>query len=165
MHLMQVTPFGDRCLRGQFSALGQRLGLTKRRDKHFRPLVLPLWSSCWSSVWCSQVMMCHGDHKSWCSLWNLCGIQGSGFLIHTFFFFFFGYSLCSFSFLKNYFLLTYSCFTMLCWFILYNKMNQPYVYVYPLPFGLPPHSGHHRALSGVPCAIPYVLISYLFYTW
>ena len=82
-----------------------------------------------------------------------------------FFFFFFGYSLCSFSFLKNYFLLAYSCFTMLCWFILYNKMNQPYVYVYPLPFGLPPHSGHHRALSGVPCAIPYVLISYLFYTW
>ena len=25
------------------------------------------------------------------------------------------------------------------------------------------HSGHHRALSRVPCALQYVLISYLFY--
>ena len=31
------------------------------------------------------------------------------------------------------------------------------------PFGLSSHSDHHSALSRVPCAIQYVLISYLFY--
>ena len=31
-------------------------------------------------------------------------------------------------------------------------------------FGFPSHSGHHSVLSRVPCAIQYVLISYLFYT-
>ena len=41
-------------------------------------------------------------------------------------------------------------------------MNQLYVYIYPLFFGFPSHLGHHRALSGVPCAIQQVLISYLF---
>ena len=30
------------------------------------------------------------------------------------------------------------------------------VCVYPLPFGLPSHSGHHRALSRVPCALQHV---------
>ena len=34
--------------------------------------------------------------------------------------------------------------------------------MYPLPFGLPSHSGHHNALSRVPHAIQYVLISYLY---
>ena len=30
---------------------------------------------------------------------------------------------------------------MLCWFLLYNEVNQSYVYIYPLPLGLPlPHS-------------------------
>ena len=53
---------------------------------------------------------------------------------------------------------------MLCQFRLYSKMNQPYIYIYPLPYGLPSHSGHHSALSRVPCAIQQVLISYLFYT-
>ena len=43
-------------------------------------------------------------------------------------------------------------------------MFQLYVYIYPLLFGFPSHLGHHRALSRVPCAIQYVLISYLFYT-
>ena len=33
-------------------------------------------------------------------------------------------------------------------------------YIYPLPFGLPSHSGHHSALSRVPCAIQHVLINY-----
>ena len=50
---------------------------------------------------------------------------------------------------------------MLCQILLYSKMNQPHIY--PLPFGPPPHSGHHRAFSQVPCAIYQVLISYLFY--
>ena len=49
-------------------------------------------------------------------------------------------------------------------FRLYSKMNQLYIYICPLPFGLPSHFGHHRALSRVPCVIQYVLTSYLFYT-
>ena len=52
--------------------------------------------------------------------------------------------------------------------VLYNvstaKMNQPSVYIYPFSFELASHSGHPRVLSRVPCAIQYVLISYLFYT-
>ena len=28
-------------------------------------------------------------------------------------------------------LLEYNCFTMLCYFLLYNKVNQLYVYIYP----------------------------------
>ena len=67
-----------------------------------------------------------------------------------------------FSFFK--FLLEYTCLTMLCQFLLYSKMNQLYIYIYPLFFGFPSHLGHHSALSRVPCAIQYVLISYLFYT-
>ena len=59
-------------------------------------------------------------------------------------------------------LLKYSCFAVLYLFPLYTKMNQPYVYVYPLPFGFPSHLSPHSALSRVPCAIQSVLISYLF---
>ena len=57
-----------------------------------------------------------------------------------------------------------SCFTMLCQFQLYHKVNQLYVYIHPLFFGFPFHSGHHRALSGVPYAIQQALGSYLSYT-
>ena len=42
-------------------------------------------------------------------------------------------------------------------------MNQPYIYTHPLPFGLPFHSGHPSALRRVPCAIQYILISYVLY--
>ena len=28
-------------------------------------------------------------------------------------------------------LLEYNCFTLLCWLLLYNKVNQLYVYMYP----------------------------------
>ena len=31
-------------------------------------------------------------------------------------------------------------------------MNQPYIYIHPLPFGFPSHSGDYRALNRVPCA-------------
>ena len=55
------------------------------------------------------------------------------------------------SFLKK-FRLEYSCFTMLCWFLLHSKLNQLYIYIYVLFFRFPSHLGHHRALSGVPCA-------------
>ena len=50
-------------------------------------------------------------------------------------------------------LLEYNCFTMLCKFLLYSRVNQLYVYIYPLFCGFPPHLGHHRALSTVPCAL------------
>ena len=42
----------------------------------------------------------------------------------------------------NWFLLEYSCFTVLCYFLLYHKVDQPSVYIYSLFFGLPSHSGH-----------------------
>ena len=35
------------------------------------------------------------------------------------------------------FLLAYSCFTVLWWFLLFSKVNWPYMNVYGLPFGLP----------------------------
>ena len=62
------------------------------------------------------------------------------------------------------FLLEYSCFTMLCQFLLYSKVNQVHVNIYPLFFGFPSHRGHYGVLNRVPCAIQSVLISYLFYT-
>ena len=50
------------------------------------------------------------------------------------------------------FLLEYSCFIM-CLFLQYSKLDQPYIYIYPLPFGLPSHSDHHRVLRRVPWSI------------
>ena len=44
-----------------------------------------------------------------------------------------------------------------------NKVNQPYIYIYPLFLGFSSHLCHQRALSSVPCAIQSVLIIYLFY--
>ena len=34
------------------------------------------------------------------------------------------------------FLLDYSCFTILCYFLLYSKMNQLYMYIYTVSFGI-----------------------------
>ena len=48
------------------------------------------------------------------------------------------------------------------YFLLHSKVNQLYVYIYPLFLGFPSHLGHHRALSRAPCAIQSVLISYYF---
>ena len=53
---------------------------------------------------------------------------------------------------------------MVCQFLLYSKVNQLYVYIYPLFVGFPSHLGQHRALNRVPCAIKQGLTSYLFYT-
>ena len=61
-------------------------------------------------------------------------------------------------------LLEYGCFTMSCQFLLYSKVNQLYIYTYPLFFRLSSHLGHHRALSRVPCAVQQPLISSLVYT-
>ena len=62
-----------------------------------------------------------------------------------------------------FFFLEYSCFIILCQFILYSKVNQLYIHIFTLFFGFPSHLGHQTALSRVPCAIQQVLISYLFY--
>jgi hypothetical protein len=40
-------------------------------------------------------------------------------------------------------LLEYSCSIIWYLFLLYSKMNWPYIY--PLPFGLASHSGHYSA--------------------
>ena len=37
--------------------------------------------------------------------------------------------------------------------MLYSKVNQLYVYMYPLFFQIPSHLGHHRPLRGVPFAM------------
>ena len=52
---------------------------------------------------------------------------------------------------------------MLCQFQVYSKVNQLYIYIYPLFFRLFSHTHHYRVLSRVPCAIQQVLIrSFLF---
>ena len=38
----------------------------------------------------------------------------------------------------------------------------PYRYTYPLPFGLPSHSGRHSALSSVSCPVQCALLSILY---
>ena len=46
----------------------------------------------------------------------------------------------------------------------YSKVNQLYVYLYPLfPHSFFSHIGHDRVLSRVPCAILEVLISSVLY--
>ena len=67
------------------------------------------------------------------------------------------------------------CFTILCWFLLYNSESQLYVYVCPLPIEplshplippLPrPRPRLSRAPSWAPCAIQQLPTSYLFCTW
>ena len=77
----------------------------------------------------------------------------------------------SFSFFHFFFLNAYSCYRVLCMFLLYNEVNQLYGYIYPSLDLSPtpcPHCtplGHHRAPSWALYAILQVPISYLFYTW
>ena len=47
--------------------------------------------------------------------------------------------------------------------LLYSKVNQLCVYIYLLFIGFPFHLGHHRVLSGVPCAEQCIYTSHLFY--
>ena len=41
----------------------------------------------------------------------------------------------------------YSCFTMVCYFLLYSKVDQLYIYIYLLFLDFPSHLDHHRASS------------------
>ena len=41
---------------------------------------------------------------------------------------------------------------MLCYFLLYSKLNQSYVYIYPFPLGLPSHSALIRVPYAMHCA-------------
>ena len=45
----------------------------------------------------------------------------------------------------EFFLLRYNCFTMQCQFMLYNKVNQLYVYIYPISWIFPPTSHPSRS--------------------
>ena len=63
-----------------------------------------------------------------------------------------------FFFLTFFFFLEYNCFAILCWFLLYNEVDQLHVYIYPLLLGPPsqlptPPPGHHRAPSWASCAL------------
>ena len=49
-------------------------------------------------------------------------------------------------------------------FLLYSKVNQSYVYIYPLFFGFPSHLGYYRTPSRVPCATQKVLITVICFT-
>ena len=73
-------------------------------------------------------------------------------------------------------LLEYDCFTMVCYFLLYNKVNQLYIYIcshisslFHLPPSRPPYPtplGGHKAQSSVNysyhvvCYIPSIYLSY-----
>ena len=71
--------------------------------------------------------------------------------------------------------LEYNCFTMVCQFLLYNKVNQLYLYIYPhIPYllHLPPTlpippvqvvTKHRADLCS--CAMQLLPTSYLFYIW
>ena len=61
------------------------------------------------------------------------------------------------------YLLEYNCFTMMCQFLLYNKVNQLYIYIYhhisslvcfPLTLSIPPHQvvTKHQADLPVLCS-------------
>ena len=66
----------------------------------------------------------------------------------------------------NLVLLAYNCFTVLCWFLLDNKVTLLYLYVYPLPpIPHPTHVDHHSTPSWAPCEIKQVPSFYLFCRW
>ena len=60
------------------------------------------------------------------------------------------------SFFLSQFLFEYSYFIILCYYnmystvLLYSRVNQLYVYIYPFFFGSPSHLAHHRAFTRVP---------------
>ena len=70
----------------------------------------------------------------------------------------------------KFFLLKENCFTEFCCFLSNLNMNQPQVYIYPLPFETPFHLSPHPTPLGwyrvpvwVSWAIQQILIGFLFY--
>ena len=59
-----------------------------------------------------------------------------------------------------FFKLIYSCFTVLCQFLLYSKAYQPQAHTHPCFLGFPSHLGHYRALSRFPSATQQILIQF-----
>ena len=70
--------------------------------------VSPLSSQLWESLCSCSIRSSWGNGPG--------GPQSLGFFFFPIFFF----------------LLAYTCFTMLCWFLLYNEVNLLYVYINPL---------------------------------
>ena len=50
---------------------------------------------------------------------------------------------------------------MLCQFLLYSKVSQLHIHIYPLLFRFCSHIGHYRVLNRVPCAIHQLSILYI----
>ena len=57
------------------------------------------------------------------------------------------------------FFFQHNCFTVLCQLLLYNKVSQLYVYIYPLPLGLPSRSPSHLQ-STKPSSLCYAAASH-----
>ena len=55
--------------------------------------------------------------------------------------------------IKKIFLLEYICVSMLYQFLLYSKVNQLYIHIYPCFFRFYSHRGHYKVLNRVPCTI------------
>ena len=58
-----------------------------------------------------------------------------------------------------FFFFQHNCFTVLCQLLLYNKVSQLYVYIYPLPLGLPSRSPSHLQ-STKPSSLCYAAASH-----
>ena len=72
------------------------------------------------------------------------------------------------TFFPLYFELKDNCFTILCWLLPSISMNQPWLYICPLPLESPTTShplGCHRSLVWAPWVIQQVPTGYQFYVW
>ena len=72
-----------------------------------------------------------------------------------------GNEACPLYFSLFFFLSEYSCFTLLCQFLIHSSESAMHMHV--SPFFVPSRLGHHRAASRAPCAPQQVLTGYLFY--
>ena len=122
---------------------------------------------CWVSI-CVFCFECRACEFCCCFHWIICVLYSRAlFIFYYFYLFLFLFCLT--------FLLEYNCFTMVCQFLLYNKVNQLYIYIYPHISSLlclspshPPYPtplGGHKARSWPPGAMWLLPTSYLFYIW
>ena len=56
------------------------------------------------------------------------------------------------------------CFTLLCYFLLYRKVKQLSVYIYPLFSGFPSRLGHHRHGQWLPVLQWFLLLIYFIHS-